>query len=73
MPVVRVKKPIPWLLFFERYLKEHDLQLDIKIFATDLDESAIEYAARGAYPLSIEKDIDKDMLEEYFVREGKNT
>lgn len=58
-------------IIFERYLKEHDLQLDIKIFATDLDEAAIEYAARGAYPLSIEKDIDEEMLEEYFVREGK--
>ena len=58
-------------IIFERYLKEHDLQLDIKIFATDLDEAAIEYAARGVYPLSIEKDIDQEMLEEYFVREGK--
>ncbi|AXY73014.1 chemotaxis protein [Paraflavitalea soli] len=58
-------------IIFESYLRKHDLQLDVKIFATDLDESAIEYAARGVYPLSIEKDIDKDILEAYFIREGK--
>ncbi len=58
-------------MLVDRYIKDHNLQLDIKIFATDLDEAAIEYAGKGAYPLSIEKDIDKDLLEEYFRKEGK--
>lgn len=58
-------------ILVDRCMKENDLQLDIKIFATDLDEAAIEYAGRGAYPLSIEKDIEKDLLEEYFRKEGK--
>lgn len=58
-------------ILFDRYVREHELQLDIKIFATDLDEAAIEFAAKATYPSSIEKDVDKAILEEYFVREGK--
>jgi two-component system CheB/CheR fusion protein len=58
-------------MIIDRYLKEQKLQLDIKIFATDLDEVAIEYAGRGAYPLSIEKDIEKSLLDQYFRLEGK--
>ncbi|HTI07404.1 MAG TPA: chemotaxis protein CheB [Puia sp.] len=45
--------------------------ISIKIFATDIDEEAIQFASNGQYPLSIEKDMDKRILEKYFIRNGK--
>ena len=45
--------------------------LNVKIFATDIDASAIEKASKGGYPLSIAKDIPADLLEKYFTKEGR--
>lgn len=42
--------------------------IDIKIFATDIDETGIEIASKGVYPASIEKDMSPHLLEKYFTR-----
>lgn len=42
--------------------------VDLKIFATDIDDAGIAIATRGVYPLSIEKDIPAHLLEKYFIR-----
>ena len=47
-------------------------QLDVKIFATDIDASALEFAAKGTYPLSIQKDVSAERLEKFFTKEGTN-
>ena len=39
----------------------------VKIFATDIDRTALEKASRGIYPISIAKDISAERLERYFV------
>lgn len=57
------------ILFYE-YLQRIRVDLDIKIFATDMDAKAVEFAAKGLYPQSIEKDISDDRLAKYFTREG---
>jgi two-component system, chemotaxis family, CheB/CheR fusion protein len=41
----------------------------IQIFATDIDEEALEIARRGAYPLNIGEKISSDRLERFFTRE----
>jgi len=41
---------------------------DIKIFATDIDRSAIEYAGKGFYPDSVVADIDPALLMKYFIK-----
>ena len=41
--------------------------LSIKIFATDLDNFALETASKGIYPLNIGKDISAERLERYFI------
>ena len=41
----------------------------IQIFATDIDEQAIEIARAAVYPDTIEADISRDRLERYFVKE----
>ena len=43
--------------------------LKIQIFATDIDEKAIEYARKGKYPKSIESNVSKKRLIQYFIEE----
>jgi two-component system CheB/CheR fusion protein len=42
----------------------------IHLFATDIDETAIAQARSGAYPVSIETDVDPARLRRFFDREG---
>ncbi len=42
---------------------------DLQIFATDLDERAIEIARSGLYPEGIAVDVATDRLQQYFARE----
>jgi len=54
-------------------LSEHARNLDapplIQIFATDLDEDAIQAARDGIYPSAIEADVSEERLRRFFVKE----
>ncbi len=41
----------------------------LQVFATDIDEHALEAARLGRYPAAILKDVSTDRLDRYFVRE----
>jgi len=47
-----------------------DIDLEVKILATDLDADHITIAARGVFPESIAEDMPRERLERYFVHEG---
>jgi two-component system CheB/CheR fusion protein len=53
-------------------IEKQNKVIDLKIFATDLEESNIEIASRGVYPEAVEKDIRADILSKYFIRNGKS-
>lgn len=59
-------------ILFRMYMEQQEEQYHIKIFATDLDERAIEYASQGLYPDSIAGTVPEDILQRYFIkkREG---
>ncbi|MGY4538368.1 two-component system CheB/CheR fusion protein [Mucilaginibacter sp. UYNi724] len=42
----------------------------VKIFATDIDSVAMEYANKGIYNNDIAKNVSEDRLEKYFIKEG---
>lgn len=42
----------------------------VQIFATDLDERAVETARTGVYPEGIAADVSSERLKRYFTREG---
>jgi two-component system, chemotaxis family, CheB/CheR fusion protein len=44
---------------------------DVKIFATDMDKEAIEYASMGFYTESIIADVSFDRLQNYFIKKEK--
>jgi len=45
--------------------------LEVKIFASDIDKSALLYASKGIYPASISQDVTEERLEKFFVKEGE--
>jgi two-component system CheB/CheR fusion protein len=59
-------------LLFDKYLQEHNLSIQVKIFATDIDEKNVQIAAKNEYPLTIAQDIDPDLLQRYFIKEHKS-
>ena len=42
----------------------------VKIFATDIDQRAIDKAAKGIYPASIVKDVSPERLARFFYQKG---
>jgi len=47
-------------------MDELKLNIDVKIFATDIDRDAIHFAATGIYPESIAADLSPKLLSKYF-------
>ena len=47
-------------------VKKH---FDVKIFATDIDETALDTARKGIYPLSIGADVSRERLNRFFTME----
>jgi two-component system CheB/CheR fusion protein len=58
-------------IMLDSYLHKSSRILNVKIFATDIDETAIDIASKGMYSDAIAKDIPADLLDRYFTREGR--
>jgi len=56
-------------------LNEHARQMEspptLQVFATDLDDQAIQTARDGCYPTVIEADVSEERLRRYFIREHR--
>ena len=59
-------------ILLSEYAEKHYLQNDIKIFATDIDKEAIEFASYGLYPESIAADASRERLTKYFLKKGES-
>lgn len=53
-------------ILFAEYKEKLRATRDVKIFATDIDQRAVDIAAAGTYPESIIADIDREKLSKYF-------
>jgi two-component system, chemotaxis family, CheB/CheR fusion protein len=51
-------------------LTELKKNLEVKIFASDIDKSALLYPSKGIYPASISHDVSKERLEKFFIKQG---
>ncbi len=54
-------------MVFKEYLDEKRINCNIKIFATDIDREAIEFASTGIYPESIAADVCPERLQRFFT------
>lgn len=58
-------------ILIDEIMTKMDKQLNVKIFATDLDRTALEKAAAGSYLETISNDINEERLKKYFIyRDG---
>ncbi|MEN2786278.1 CheR family methyltransferase [Sphingomonas qilianensis] len=57
------------ILFKEAFLKT-ECPRRVTIFATDIDDRAVDFARAGLYGDAIEADVDAERLERHFVKEG---
>lgn len=55
-------------IIISELLEKHSLAIEVKIFATDIDRHAIEFAGNGIYPDSIVADIPSELIAKYFHR-----
>ena len=55
-------------ILIREYLAENTLTATVKIFATDIDETAVAQARTGLYPAGIAADLSPERLREYFVK-----
>ncbi len=44
---------------------------DVQIFATDIDDRALNTCRQGIYPIGIEDDISEERLKRFFIKRGK--
>ncbi len=47
-------------------------RLELQIFATDIDDEALQVARAGIYPESVQADISPERLDKFFVAENQN-
>jgi two-component system CheB/CheR fusion protein len=54
-------------ILIDKVSKKLKKKLDVSIFATDIDNKALEVAKKGIYPKKSFEEIDKDTLQNYFI------
>lgn len=56
-----------YCMLLQDICEQQNLNLDIKVFATDIDQDALNKASVGIYPESIVADLPRGLLSKYFV------
>ncbi len=52
----------------EEYLEHYTMDLELKVFATDIDRDSLAFAQKGAYPPGIVSALSADRLAKYFLK-----
>ena len=55
-------------IMIDKYLQSKGKKTEVKIFASDIDETAVAAASRAKYALSAVSNIEPDILNNYFIR-----
>lgn len=56
-------------ILMQECMEKMNRHFTVQIFATDLDEDAINVARSGLYPVSIESDVNPERIKKFFIRE----
>ncbi len=60
-------------ILLKEYMEKKQLDYDVKVFASDLDKEALEYASLGTYPESIASDVSPARLKKYFSKNAEGS
>lgn len=55
----------------DQVLEETGKELEVKIFASDIDTANLDIASNALYPFTIESDVPEPFLNKYFVKKTK--
>ena len=55
-------------ILFKEYMDISQRNINLKIFATDLDINAIDFASNGVYPDSITNEVSLEYLNRFFIK-----
>jgi two-component system, chemotaxis family, CheB/CheR fusion protein len=66
------EEPYSIAITFKEYMEESGETAEIKIFATDIDNNSLSFAATGLYTENIIVDVSTERLAKYFVRKENN-
>lgn len=58
-----------WAILLKKYIEDNKLNLNIQIFASDIDLDAIAKAREGFYNNNIISDVPQELLNKYFIKE----
>ena len=53
-------------ILLKKHLALNKREIDVQIFASDIDDKSLDRARQGRYPLNIEADVPADYLKSYF-------
>jgi two-component system CheB/CheR fusion protein len=56
-------------IIIDDLLQRLDKRLDVKIFATDIDLDAIEFASKGTYPSQSVMEMEDELVQRYFIQQ----
>jgi two-component system, chemotaxis family, CheB/CheR fusion protein len=60
-------------ILFHEYIEKRKLfDVNIKIFATDIDKEALDKASKGLYPKGAFKEVSESRIHGYFTEDGNN-
>lgn len=59
-------------MLIDDILRSQDKSIEVKIFASDVDGKAIEFASKGTYPLASIRNIPAEFYERYFIIENNS-
>ncbi|VXB51371.1 Protein-glutamate methylesterase [Flavobacterium sp. 9AF] len=57
-------------ILLDNYIRSKKINIDFKIFATDVDEVAVSIASAGLFHVNTANEIKKNFLEQYFIKTG---
>ncbi len=57
-------------ILFKEFFRKTQKEVDVKLFASDIDSEAIDFAIKGVYSNAIEQDVSASRLDRYFIKEG---
>ncbi|WP_299700255.1 chemotaxis protein CheB [uncultured Pontibacter sp.] len=57
-------------ILFKEAFQKLGSNAEVKLFATDIDQKALQKASRGTYPASIAKFVSQERLDRFFQRSG---
>jgi len=58
-------------ILLNEYLARHNKLVEVKIFATDMDADAVDFAAKATYPKNTVSDVDPYLIKKYFIEHNE--